>query len=195
VAHGGDREVLEDDPRLEVGDRAVVRGGGYRAVALGTSTLLQALSDSRPPAGSAVAGAPPGGLALPRGTVDDAPRYRFRAIQMCVKHQVHDISMIEQGVDLCRMYKLNVLALHLRVFCWWGDGRAYRYTVEASPDGDRWSPLVDRRANAKPSGPEGTTHRFETAAIKALRIHVHGNTVNDHGHLSEVRAYEVETGR
>jgi len=81
----------------------------------------------------------------------------------------------------------------LQVFCWWGDGRAYRYTVEASEDGNQWKQIVDWSKNAKPSGAEGYTHKFEPLRTRFLRIHTLGNTTNNHGHLSEVCAYDTTT--
>jgi hypothetical protein len=81
-------------------------------------------------------------------------------------------------------------AIHaLQVSCRWGDGRAYKYRIEASPDGGAWQPLVDMSENAKPSGAEGYAHEFQPVTVKSLRIHVLGNTVNDHGHLCELRAF------
>ena len=52
-------------------------------------------------------------MCVPKLKVEDAPDYRMRAIQMCIKHQIHQISKIKQGVDLCRQFKLNTLALHM----------------------------------------------------------------------------------
>jgi hypothetical protein len=89
-------------------------------------------------------------------------------------------------IELPAPQKIN----EVQVFCWWGDGRVYRYTVEASPDGRQWQPLADMSQNNKPSSPEGYTHKFAAREIKLLRIHPQGNSVNNHGHLSEVRAFE-----
>ena len=95
-----DPQLKGEAYRLEVTDRAMVSGASYQAVALGTTTLEQALQLK----GSAVS--------LPHLTVSDAPDYHMRAIQMCIKHQPHQMSTMKQGVDLCRHYKLNTLALH-----------------------------------------------------------------------------------
>ncbi|MCX6875757.1 MAG: family 20 glycosylhydrolase, partial [Verrucomicrobia bacterium] len=95
-----DPQLKGEAYRLEVTDRAVVSGASYQAVALGTTTLGQALQLK----GAAVS--------LPHLAVSDAPDYHMRAIQMCIKHQPHQMSTIKQGVDLCRQYKLNTLALH-----------------------------------------------------------------------------------
>ena len=98
--------VLKLDPSLAgeaytllVEKSAVVSGGNYAAVAMGSVTLSQAIQQRRQ------------GLraqAQSRGCAD----YRMRAIQMCIKHQPHQMSKIKQGVDICRQYKLNTLALH-----------------------------------------------------------------------------------
>ncbi len=79
----------------------------------------------------------------------------------------------------------------LQIYCWWGDGRAYRYTVEASEDGKTWKQIVDWSKNSKPSGPEGYTHKFDAQNVRFLRFHPLGNTTNNHGHLSEVCAYDT----
>jgi len=79
----------------------------------------------------------------------------------------------------------------LQVFCWWGDGRAYRYTVEASEDGQTWKQIVDWSKNAKPSGPEGYHHQFEPQSVRYLRYRAMGNSVNNHGHLTEICAYDT----
>jgi len=99
--------VLKLDPSLKgeaytlmVEKTAVVSGGNYAAVAMGTVTLSQAIQQAA------------GKVSVPTLKVEDAPDYRMRAIQMCIKHQEHRMSTIKQGVDLCRQYKLNTLALH-----------------------------------------------------------------------------------
>ncbi|MCX6877572.1 MAG: family 20 glycosylhydrolase [Verrucomicrobia bacterium] len=99
--------VLKLDPSLKgeaytllVEKSAIVSGGNYAAVALGTVTLSQAIELH------------PGKVCVPTLKVEDAPDYPMRAIQMCIKHQPHQMSTIKQGVDLCRQYKLNTLALH-----------------------------------------------------------------------------------
>ena len=100
--------VLKLDPslageayRLLVQETAAVSGGNYAAVAIGTVTLLQAMEQR------------PGRVGVPRLRIEDAPDYVMRAIQMCIKHQVHQLSRLKQGVDLCRQFRLNTLALHM----------------------------------------------------------------------------------
>jgi len=98
------------------------------------------------------------------------------------------------GIGDCRMTiemamprKMNAL----EVVTWWGDGRAYRYTVEASQDGKTWKQIVDMSQNTKGSSPEGYKHTFARMSIRYLRFHMMGNTTNNHGHLVEVRAYDT----
>ena len=88
-------------------------------------------------------------------------------------------------IEMARPQEIGELA----VCCWWGDGRAYRYTIEASADGAAWKPLVDMSRNEQPSGPEGYKHKFAPLSARFLRIHTLGNTVNNHGHVSEFRAF------
>jgi len=288
--------VLKLDPALkgeayslEVKDSAMVVGGNYNAVAMGAVPLLQALNVKD------------GKLSLPKLTIADQPDYKMRAIQMCIKHQPHQMSKIKQGVDLCRQFKLNTLALHasnyqilwllcpafrenpldkgsvpgfadggqtyspeewndlieyarqrgvailpewgpadfvsfmkawfckarqfvpekdfdptkqtlldsknvwaaidemamprkmnaLEVVTWWGDGRAYRHTIEAGKDGKTWKQIVDMSKNTKGSSPEGYKHTFARMSIRYLRFHMMGNTTNNHSHLVEVRAFNT----
>ena len=89
-------------------------------------------------------------------------------------------------IKLPKASKIN----KLEVFCWWGDGRAYRYSVEVSTTGKEgeWKQIVDMKQNAKPSD-SGYTHTFDSVQAQFIRINMFGNTTNDHNHLSEVRVY------
>lgn len=90
-------------------------------------------------------------------------------------------------IEMAMPRKIN----ELEVVTWWGDGRAYRYTVEASEDGETWRQIVDMSQNAKGSGPDGYKHTFDLMSIRYLRFHMMGNTTNNHGHLVEVRAFNT----
>ena len=94
--------ALKDEAyTLDVADRAVVRGGNYGAVALGTVTLLQSLQTQ-------------GGLTtFPRMTVADAPTVEYRGLLIDVARQYHSIASLKQMVELCRLYKVRYLQLHL----------------------------------------------------------------------------------
>ncbi len=108
AARAGDIE-LRLDPALQgeayalsVGDRAVVRGGNYRAVAWGTVTLLQALQaeDGQAPA-------------LPKLTVDDEPAAAYRGLLIDCGRQWHPVETMRPLIEMCRLYKINYLQLHL----------------------------------------------------------------------------------
>jgi hypothetical protein len=92
-------------------------------------------------------------------------------------------------IKLPKANKIN----KLEVFCWWGDGRAYRYNVEVSMTGKdgEWKQIVDMKQNAKP-GDGGYVHTFDPVEVQFIRINMFGNTTNDHNHLCEVRAYAAE---
>lgn len=45
--------------------------------------------------------------------------------------------------------------------------------------------------NDKGSSPEGYKHAFALKSIRSLQFHRMGNTVNSHGHLVEVRAFNA----
>ncbi len=96
-----DPQLRGETYSLDVNDRAAVRGGNYRAVAWGTVTLLQALT----PAGNT--------LRLPRMTVADAPAAAYRGLLIDVARQWHTIADLRPLVEMCRLYKINYLQLHL----------------------------------------------------------------------------------
>jgi hypothetical protein len=93
----------------------------------------------------------------------------------------------QMTIEMAVPRKIN----ELEVVTWWGDGRAYRYTIEASEDGKSFKPIVDMSQNTKGSGPEGYKHTFDLMSIRYLRFHMMGNTTNNHGHLVEVRAFNT----
>jgi hexosaminidase len=80
---------------------AVVRGGNYQAVALGTTTLLQAVQKDGEK------------LSLPAMKIEDHPTANFRGLLLDVARQPHSIANIKQIVNLCRLYKTRYLQLHL----------------------------------------------------------------------------------
>ena len=84
-----------------VTDRAVVQGGNYGAVALGTTTLLQSLQIRD------------GKVFLPVMTVEDQPQTEYRGLFVDVARQYHSLSNLRQMVKLCRLYKIRYLHLHL----------------------------------------------------------------------------------
>ena len=100
--------VLKLDPKhagesysLSVDDRATVAGGNYFAVASGTVTLLQALSCRSDK------------LSLPCMTIQDKPAYAYRGAMIDLARKHHSPDGIKQVVELCRLYKIRYLQVHL----------------------------------------------------------------------------------
>lgn len=96
-----DASLTDEEYRLEIDDAVDVTGGSYRAVAMGTVTLMQML---RTDAGAA---------ALPTGTIRDRPDRGYRGLLIDLARQWHDVPVIEQVILLARWYKINHLQLHL----------------------------------------------------------------------------------
>jgi hexosaminidase len=86
---------------LTIGDQAVVEGFDYRAVAEGTSTVLQCLGQSA------------GQVSLPRLTIKDWPHADYCGQLVDVARQNHPIEWLEKMVRVCRFYKVRYLHLHL----------------------------------------------------------------------------------
>jgi len=100
--------VLQFDPALkgeaytlEVKDAAIVKGGTYQSVASGTVTLLQSLRTAN------------GVLGMPRLKITDEPVYSYRGAMIDLARKYHSPGGIEQVIELCRMYKVRFLQLHL----------------------------------------------------------------------------------
>ena len=91
-------------------------------------------------------------------------------------------------VELPVPANLDAIAL----FCWWGDGRSYFYTIETSVDGEQWAEVADMRkgTHKKPSTPQGYKHDFDAHPVKFIRVNMNGSTTNGFSHITEIRAYE-----
>jgi hexosaminidase len=87
--------------RLTIDDRAVVAGFDKRAVAEGSSTLLQAFGR----AGTHVS--------LPRLQIDDWPHADYCAMMVDVARQDHPMAWLRKMIDVCRFYRVRYLHLHL----------------------------------------------------------------------------------
>ncbi len=86
---------------LNIGEQAVVEGFDYRAVAEGTATLLQALSQAN------------GRVALPWLSIKDWPHADFCAMMVDCGRQAQPAVWLKRMVETCRMYKVRYLQLHL----------------------------------------------------------------------------------
>jgi hypothetical protein len=101
--------------KVEVDDRAAVHGGNYGAVALGTATLLQAIQVQDCKA------------MLCGMAVTDEPAVAYRGLLVDVARQYHSITSLKQIVELCRLYKIRYLQLHLT------DDQSFMFPSNAYP--------------------------------------------------------------
>ncbi|MEM7312473.1 MAG: family 20 glycosylhydrolase [Planctomycetota bacterium] len=105
---GGSGIVLGLNPELDseaytisIKDSVEISGKDYRAIAWGTSTLLQLISSEN------------GKVTIPRLSIKDAPDYAFRSVMLDLARRWHPIDTVKQTIDLLSLYKVNYLHLHL----------------------------------------------------------------------------------
>jgi hexosaminidase len=126
---------------LKVTDRAEVAGFDYRAAAEGTATLLQAIrADGKR-------------FVLPRMTVRDWPHADFTGAMVDVARQENTLESLRQCVQVCRLYKVRYLHLHLT------DDQAWTFPSTAFPK-------LGARNGAAHGGP--APRRYDLDALKAL---------------------------
>jgi N-acetyl-beta-hexosaminidase/chitodextrinase len=99
-----DNTIAADEGyRLTVGPAGiVVEGKTYRGVAWGTSTLLQSIETGN--------GNP---TRVPYQTVNDQPVGQYRGLLIDVARQWHPVESMRPIIEMCRLYKINYLQLHL----------------------------------------------------------------------------------
>ena len=56
---------------------------------------------------------------LPAGRVLDGPQFAWRGLSLDVGRTFHDVETVERVIDMCSLYKLNVLHLHLTEDAGW----------------------------------------------------------------------------
>jgi hypothetical protein len=117
IALAVDPQLKGEAYAISVTDKAVVRGGNYRAVAWATATLLQAI-------GPAAAG---GGLRLAKMTVEDKPVAAYRGLLIDVARQWHPVETLRPLIEMCRLYKINYVQLHLN------DQQSFTFPSKAFP--------------------------------------------------------------
>lgn len=100
--------VLSLDPALkgetytlDVAGNATLKGANYGAVAMGTMTLIQALTSEKDR------------CVLPQVKITDTPAYGYRGVMIDTARTPHSIENLKQTVLLCRLYKIRYLHLHL----------------------------------------------------------------------------------
>jgi hexosaminidase len=101
--------VLELTPSLKnlaqhveiTSDRATAQGGTYDAVAMASATLLQAITSED------------GTMSIPQMVIDDEPGSVYCGTMLDVARQWHPAEAIKPVIELCRLYKIHYLHLHL----------------------------------------------------------------------------------
>jgi len=110
-----DTTLKDEAYRLRVGSQALVSGGNYGAVAMGTVSLLQAISGQGESA------------AVSRVRLDDNPDKAYRGLMIDLARQYHTIDNLKQIVEMCRLYKIRYLQLHLT------DDQGFMFPTKAFP--------------------------------------------------------------
>ena len=92
-------------------------------------------------------------------------------------------------IDLERPARID----RIHVFPYWGGGRIYHYTIDASLDGETWVQVVNFMENGSPATPEGDLHSIEAREARYLRLNMLYHSLNRGVHVVEIRAFEAET--
>jgi len=110
-----DDSLPEETYRVIINEDIRVTGGSYLAVAMGTVSLLQSISDED------------GKKSIRKGTIYDYPDLPFRGLLVDVARRKHHVAVLKQIISLCRWYKIRYIQLHLT------DDNAFRFPSEAYP--------------------------------------------------------------
>jgi hexosaminidase len=107
-----DTALNREQYRITIERNVEVSGGSYSAVAAATTVLLQLMSDTGE---------------LPYCHIEDEPDLPYRGLLLDVARQRHSPDMIRQMIDLCRLYRLSHLHLHLT------DNESFTFPLAAYP--------------------------------------------------------------
>ncbi len=107
--------LAQEAYHIEVDDTATVSASTVQGLTWGTMTLLQAISQKDKT------------LVLPRMTIDDDSARPYRGLLIDVARRFHSISVLKQCVELCGLYKINYLQLHL------SDDQSFTFPSRAFP--------------------------------------------------------------
>lgn len=110
-----DPSMDEETYRVAINNTVVVTGGSYCAVAMGTVTVLQSISETQ------------NQKHIRKGIIYDFPDLPFRGLMIDVARRKHSITVLKQIVSLCRWYKIHYLQLHLT------DENYFSFPTEAYP--------------------------------------------------------------
>lgn len=110
-----DKSLALEEYKLVSGNGVTITGGSYQAVAMGTATLLQAIQSTKT------------GIEISPLTIQDKPAVGYRGLLIDVARRFHSISTLKQCVELCRLYKIRYLQLHLT------DDQSFTFPSQAFP--------------------------------------------------------------
>ena len=110
-----DPSVTGEAYKVTVGASATAEAGNYNAVAMASVTLIQAIKANG------------GSYSIPEMTVNDAPASEYRGFMVDLARNNHSIDTLKEVVDMCRLYKIRYLQLHLT------DDQAFTFPSAAYP--------------------------------------------------------------
>lgn len=111
-----DPRMKHEDHVVDIEAHAVIQGGNYNSVALGTATLLQLIRKKN------------ADLVLPKLVIKDYPELTYRGVMLDLARFWNPPHVIEQTIDLMHLYKYNYLHLHL------SDNQSYVLPSKAYPN-------------------------------------------------------------
>ncbi|NQT53505.1 DUF1080 domain-containing protein, partial [bacterium] len=77
---------------------------------------------------------------------------------------------------------------------YWQDARLYRFTVEVSADGKKWTQVADMSKHNRPGTPAGFVLKFEPVEARYVRLSNIVNSVNPSCHLVELKIFAEGKG-
>jgi hexosaminidase len=96
-----DASLAKEAHQVVVGDCALVSGGNYVGVGMGTAAVLQSLQGTD------------GKVSLPRMTLRDQPYPEYTGMMLDIARQFNSIETLKQCVVLARLYKMKYFHLHM----------------------------------------------------------------------------------
>ncbi|MGD1979097.1 MAG: family 20 glycosylhydrolase [Akkermansiaceae bacterium] len=110
-------DLNEEEYRLETGQKTLLEGGSVPALANGTTTLLQSLIAPTPNS--------PG---FAKVRITDSPDTAYRGLMVDVARQWHPPETLKEIIQLCRLYKIRYLQVHLT------DDQSWTFPLKEFPD-------------------------------------------------------------
>jgi hexosaminidase len=117
----GTNHLASEGYRIEIGDGVVVRGSTPAGVFYGTRTLLQLLAQN------------PKEQLLPRGVIEDWPRYTHRMLMLDVGRKPFPLPVLKDYLKIMSWYKMNELHLHLSDEAFGGQYTGFRIQCDTYP--------------------------------------------------------------